>query len=199
MAFSILSGNSGKTCFPSFFTLVLSAGGYPKQKRQEKNDDDYIHSSFNSRIAAKHPVKHFVIIKRGGVVTGPQTVPKVYVGHVFLVPINYISLWMVRATGFLIQLRYVANNSVLCFSQHGLCFLRRADSASRITVMCVFFQLAKYGVSVVECCFSFLMILLSRVYLLSLQCLNSGARNYFETNVHSHNETYTKFLHHSTH
>ena len=62
-----------------------------------------------------------------------------------------------------------------------------------------FFQLAKYGVSVVECCFSFLMILLSRVYLLSLQCLNSGARNYFETNVHSHNETYTKFLHHSTH
>ena len=87
----------------------------------------------------------------------------------------------------------------LCFSQQGLCFLRRADSASRITVMCVCFQLAKYGVSVVECCFSFLMILLSRVYLLSLQCLNSGARNYFETNVHSHNETYTKFLHHSTH
>ena len=87
----------------------------------------------------------------------------------------------------------------LYFSQQGLCFLRRADSASRITVMCVFFQLAKYGVSVVECCFSFLMILLSRVYLLSLQCLNSGARNYFETNVHSHNETYTKFLHHSTH
>lgn len=101
MAFSILSGNSGKTCFPSFFALALSAGGYPKQKRQEKNDDDYIHSSFSSRIAAKHPVKHFVIIKRGGVVTGPQTVPKVYVGHVFLVPINYISLGMVRATGFL--------------------------------------------------------------------------------------------------
>lgn len=116
MAFSILSGNSGKTCFPSFFALALSAGGYPKQKRQEKNDDDYIHSSFNSRIAAKHPVKHFVIIKRGGVVTGPQTVPKVYVGHVYLVPINYISLGMVRATGFLVQLRYVANNSVLCFS-----------------------------------------------------------------------------------
>lgn len=116
MAFSILSGNSGKTCFPSFFALALSAGGYPKQKRQEKNDDDYIHSSFNSRIAAKHPVKHFVIIKRGGVVTGPQTVPKVYVGHVFLVPINYISLGMVRATGFFVQLRYVANNSVLCFS-----------------------------------------------------------------------------------
>ena len=113
MAFSILSGNSGKTCFPSFFALALSAGGYPKQKRQEKNDDDYIHSSFNSRIAAKHPVKHFVIIKRGGVVTGPQTVPKVYVGHVFLVPINYISLGMVRATGYLVQLRYVANNSVL--------------------------------------------------------------------------------------
>ncbi len=59
-----------------------------------------LHSSFNSRIAAKHPVKHFVIIKRGGVVTGPQTVPKVYVGHVFHVPINYISLGMVRATGF---------------------------------------------------------------------------------------------------
>lgn len=94
---------------------------------------------------------------------------------------------------------------LLCFRYpekrkiQGLCFLRRADAASRITVMCVFFQLAKYGVSVVECCFSFLMILLSRVYLLSLQCLNSGARNYFETNVHSHNETYTKFLHHSTH
>ena len=112
--------------------------------------------------------------------------------------LRYLRWSKIQGTYFKISALYFKIYG-LCFSQQGLCFLRRADAASRITVMCVCFQLAKYGVSVVECCFSFLMILLSRVYLLSLQCLNSGARNYFETNVHSHNETYTKFLHHSTH
>ena len=50
----------------------------------------------------------------------------------------------------------------------------------------------------INCYYSIIMLQIY-IYLLSLQCLNSGARNYFETNVHSNNETYTKFLHHSTH
>lgn len=116
IGFFYTSGKQRQNLFPVIFRPCSFCRRVSKTKKTEEKWWRLHTLLFQFPNCGKTPCQAFLYVKRGGVVTGPQTVPKVYVGHVFLVPINYISLGMVRATGFLVQLRYVANNSVLCFS-----------------------------------------------------------------------------------